>query len=382
MESTIQKTIVFGIFILIGLLLKYKITSKSEKQGIKKIVLNIALPATIFIALMNANVDSNLLGLPILALTINIFLFYVFPWLLPFFGIQKNTSSYRTLRLMIPSLAPGLSCFPFIAELLGQEYLAKAAMADLGNKIFVLIILYLIAIQWYIKKNPRVEGKSNTGLRNIFKTLISEPVTVLLLIALGMLSFGVSFDSLPSIIQEVMQKFSLLMTPLVMLFIGLTVNIKKQQLVQLLSILIIRAGLVLLFSSVYVQLAGISISEEVVWIVAFSLSACSFWPYAHIASISQKEQQRIGKELTFNGNFAINLLALSFPLSTLLIVSVMLNPDFVAAPVNIFISGITCIGLGMIPVLIKYIKLYSSNTNRETVIKFDYKKVWQLWFKS
>jgi len=52
MDATIQKTILFGIFIIIGFFLKRKFNSKAEIQGLKKIILNLALPATIFIALM------------------------------------------------------------------------------------------------------------------------------------------------------------------------------------------------------------------------------------------------------------------------------------------------------------------------------------------
>jgi len=48
----IQKTIVFLFFIFIGVLLKVKFKSKEEITGIKKVILNLALPATIFIALL------------------------------------------------------------------------------------------------------------------------------------------------------------------------------------------------------------------------------------------------------------------------------------------------------------------------------------------
>ena len=51
--------------------------------------------------------------------------------------------------MLLPSLAPGLSCFPFIIVYLGDEYLALAALADVGNKIFVLILLYMLAMHWY-----------------------------------------------------------------------------------------------------------------------------------------------------------------------------------------------------------------------------------------
>ena len=76
MDIGIQKTIVFLFFIFIGVLLKVKFKSKEEISGIKKIILNLALPATIFIALLGVKVELHLLILPLLALGLNLLLFF------------------------------------------------------------------------------------------------------------------------------------------------------------------------------------------------------------------------------------------------------------------------------------------------------------------
>ncbi|KAA1244968.1 AEC family transporter [Aquimarina sp. RZ0] len=379
MDATIQKTILFGIFIVIGFFLKRKFNSKAEIQGLKKIILNLALPATIFIALMGIDIDPGLVGFPLMALGINLLLFYIFPLILLLVGFKKDSSDYRTMRLMIPSLAPGLSCFPFISEILGQEYLAKAAMADLGNKVFVLIILYSIATQWYFKQTSNNNNKKEKGkLKTLLITLFSEPVTLLILVALALMTFGFSFETLPAIAQDTIQKLSLLMTPLVMIFIGLAVKIRKDQCIKLLSILIIRAGVVMLISAGVIWVMQISVREDILWMLAFSLSACSFWPYAHIAGISEKEKKELGKEKTFKSSTAINLLALSFPLSTLIIMTVMLNPDFMMIPSHIVAVAVACLGIGSVLVIwirLKEIKGMRSNSKAIRFKWMDYKKV-------
>ena len=149
MDIGFQKTIVFLFFIFIGVLLKVKFKSKQEVNGIKKIILNLALPSTIFIALLGIKVELHLLILPLLALGLNLLLFLAMPLVLPIMGIGKGSPEYRTAKLLVPSLAPGLSSFPFILEFLGEDYLAKAAMSDLGNKVFVLFFLYLVAMNWH-----------------------------------------------------------------------------------------------------------------------------------------------------------------------------------------------------------------------------------------
>ena len=90
MTMGFEKTLVFLLFIFLGLILKTKFKSSHEINGIKKIILNLALPATIFIALLGIKVEASLLLLPIIALIFNALLFIVSPVLLPMVGVKKD----------------------------------------------------------------------------------------------------------------------------------------------------------------------------------------------------------------------------------------------------------------------------------------------------
>ena len=337
MDVSLQKTITFILFIGIGLLLKVKFSTKAEVVGIKKIILNLALPATIFIALLGIKVEADLLLLPLMALILNALLFYVFPLLLPILGIEKETPNYRTAKMLIPSLAPGLSCFPFVLEYLGDSYLAKAAMADLGNKVFVLMILYVVAMNWHYKVQKKKAQSGKAKLKSLGIAMISEPVNVFIAAALLLVGFGLNLDSLPFFASETLSRLSLLMTPLVLLYIGLAVNIKKDQLIQILGVLMLRAGFVILITGLLVMFAGISIQNDILLMLAFGLSACSFWPFAHISAVDAAEADEEKK--TFNPNFAVSILALSFPLSTILILGILSSGNIFAEPTNIFLLG-------------------------------------------
>ena len=337
MDVSLQKTITFILFIGIGLLLKVKFSTKAEVVGIKKIILNLALPATIFIALLGIKVEADLLLLPLMALILNALLFYVFPLLLPILGIEKETPNYRTAKMLIPSLAPGLSCFPFVLEYLGDSYLAKAAMADLGNKVFVLMILYVVAMNWHYKVQKKKAQSGKAKLKSLGIAMISEPVNVFIAAALLLVGFGLNLDSLPFFASETLSRLSLLMTPLVLLYIGLAVNIKKDQLIQILGVLMLRAGFVILITGLLVMFTGISIQNDILLMLAFGLSACSFWPFAHISAVDAAEVDVEKK--TFNSNFAVSILALSFPLSTILILGILSSGNIFAEPTNIFLLG-------------------------------------------
>jgi hypothetical protein len=365
MDLTLQKTITFVLFIGIGILLKLKFKSKEELTGIKKIILNLALPATIFLALIGVKIDSALLSLPFLALMLNMILFLVFPYLIPLTGIAKNSPQYRTARLLVPSLAPGLSCFPFVIEFLGDEYLAKAAMADLGNKVFVLIILYLVAMNWYYRKRA-VKTTSNTKkIKSLVLAMISEPVNIFIIIALILVFFGFNKESLPFFISETISRLSLIMTPLVLLFIGLAVNIKKKQFSKLLALLFLRAGFVALLCGSLIMVCNIEVQNDILLLLAFGLSACSFWPFSHIALVDAQEKKIAKSKRTFNSNFAVNILALSFPLSTLLILGILSSGSLFSSATPVFLLGAIFMSLGILPFIIKNIKAIRRKAAKE-----------------
>ena len=350
MDSGLYKTITFVCFILIGVFLKGKIKSKDEKSGIKAIILNLALPATIFIALLGVKVDWSLVFLPVMALALNVVLFLIVPYILPLVGIQKDSPEFRTARLLIPSLAPGLSCFPFVLEFLGEDALAKVAMADLGNKIFVLIILYVVAMNWHYRY--RNTTKKNTGkLKSLVRVLVSEPVNIFIVAALVLLIFGFTMDTLPVLFSDILTKLSLIMTPLVLLFIGLGIKLKRKQFFQVFSMLSMHAGLVFLLSGVFILFTGLQSIESILLLLAFGLSSCSFWPYAHISTVEHLEVGDNHKR-TFDSDFALNILALSFPLSTILILGVLNTGTVFVSNINVFLIGGTLLGIGLIyPIL-------------------------------
>lgn len=356
MDITIQKTITFILFICIGLLLKLKFYSKEEVNGIKKIILNLALPATIFIALLGIKVDSNLLILPVLALALNFIIYYAFSFLLPFVGVEKYSPEYRTSRLLVASLAPGLSCFPFVLEFLGEEYLAKAAMADLGNKIFVLIVLYIIAMNWYYKQRSIVKERKDSKIKSLLLALICEPVNLFITIALVLVFFGLSINALPFFISDTLSRLSFIMTPLVLLFIGLAVKIKRKDFLKLFSILSLRAGLVALIIGLFVVIAQISVQNDILLLLSFGLSACSFWPFAHISAISSKEINIADDKQTFDGTFAVNILALSFPFSTFLILGILSSGHTFSNALPILLLATVLITIGILPYFISKIK--------------------------
>ena len=352
MGVALQKTIAFLLLIGIGVLLKKKISTKAELKGIKALILNIALPATIFVALLKIDIKPSLILLPIIALIINLLLWFGATYFVKIAHLPKDSPKRRTLLLLIPSLAPGLSCFPFVAEFLGEESLAMAAFADVGNKVFVLIILYVVAMNWYyqlVAKQQLTITSNNNRLKDLFVSLLKEPINMVIVAAILMLCLGFNLQNLPFFLQDSISRMSVLMTPLILLFIGIAVKVKKEELILMVQILLWRSGFAFLISGVILSFLPVQLpSYWPLLVVAFPQSACSFWPYAHMAAIETLESDK-PKVKTFDLTLGLNLLAFSLPFSTIIILAICSSGQFFAQTSTVLTIGMLCIGLSLIP---------------------------------
>lgn len=360
MNDALHKTIAFLLIIGIGLLMRKKI-SPQQVGGIKTLILSLALPAMIFVALLNIKVEPSLLYLPVLALAFNLAMVLAVIYVLPVFGIQRDSATNRTLTMLMPSLAPGLSCFPYLLEYLGEDMFAWAALADVGNKIFVLIILYAIAMRWYYKRQQStITVSNNDKIKSLLVSLINEPVNLVIIVALILLSIGLNLESLPYFLQSSAGKLSAMMTPLILLFIGLAVKVKRSQLQTIIGLLVWRSGMAFVFSALLMFFMPATTSIAVMLlIVAFVQSSASFWPFAHISAVSTLEENSPPKNgPTFDKDLALAVLAFSLPFSTMIILTVCSVGDlFFTTPVNVLSLGIIMAVFGASPFVYSRFKM-------------------------
>lgn len=359
-----MKTVSLLLLIVIGYLFRKKIGSKESKDGIRTVILSLALPATIFIALLKIDFVPGLAIVPLLALGFNLIVFTILSKLPVQSLFNLPDHQYRTLILLIPSLAPGLSSFPFILEYSGESSLAIAALADLGNKVFVLVIAYLVAMKWFFAERAHLEGGRGVRLKALLASLVNEPVNLVILTAIVMLSLGLGYDAFPVFIRDSVDKISLMMTPLVLLFIGISIKFSWAQFKAIFSFIFFRSAIAFLISGLILLFFPVTDLATTLLIVVFPQSACSFWPYAHMAVVSEmesKDRERSGK--TFDLDFAMNVLACSMPFSVLMILLIYSSGGFFAAPAHLFESTAFLLVMASVPVLIPARKSLSKTAN-------------------
>lgn len=340
MNPALQKTIPFLLLIVAGFLLQKKLSGKQDLKGVKILILSVILPATIFVALLKINISASMFFLPVLALALNVVLFFAARLLFPYLGLAKDTKEWRTMLLLLPSLAPGLSCMPFVLEYLGEDALAMSALADVGNKIFVLIVLYLVAMNWFYRQQGTT-GSAGPGKRAKLKdlgiSLLSEPVNLVIVAALILLSSGLSITALPDFLSDTAVRLAGLMTPIVLLFIGMAVRFERQQMTMIMRVLALRAGLGFLLSGVFLLVAPAMAPAMALLAVVFPQSAVSFWPFAHMSAIEQ--QVKSGEASVFDADLALNVLACSLPFATIIMLGVLSAGTTFANPVLVLVAG-------------------------------------------
>lgn len=353
MNLAVQKTVGLLLLILIGLFIQKKLSGKDSLNGIKVLILSVALPATIFVALLKIELAQNLLLLPLLALLINFLLLGSSYFALSAFGIKKNSSTRKTLLMLLPSLAPGLSCFPFLIEYLGENELAMAALSDVGNKIFVLIFLYLLAIHWFHQKQEHPSGKQGLSrIKGLLISMFNEPINIVIIVALVMLGLGLQLSSFPPFLENSILRLSTIMTPLVLLFIGMAVKVNWKELNLIFFLLSWRAGIAFCLSATLIYLLPALSPSLMLLIIVFPQSSCSFWPFAHMTAVNNMEENLVPKQKTFNTTFGLSVLACSLPFSTLLILGVFSFQDFFIDAQYCFITGIVILLITYFPFLI------------------------------
>ena len=163
-----------------------------------------------------------------------------------------------------------------------------------------------------------------------------------------------TFKTLPPVIADLFDKTSAMMTPLVLLFIGLAVQLKEGKKRIVASILLFRAGSTMLISAGMIYVLNISDVSMVLLAIVIPLSAASFWPLAHISAFNLREDAKdVPREKrTFDLELAVLLIAFSLPFSTILILAILSSGQFFAHTSTLITCGLILIGLGALPNLL------------------------------
>ena len=347
MSEIIFEIFLFTSLICFGIFLNYCFKNIYLKKSLKFYILNIGLPITIFISVVSIEIQYKYLFFPLVFLLFNFLLLVISIALLEILNVD-DLKKKRTLILLLPSFAPGLSCFTIINEFLGYDSLAKASLIDFGNKIFVLIILFFIALGLH-QKNQKIQlNLKKKKLGPALKNLFYEPINIVIFIALLFLFSNNSIDDIPDTLISLFERIKTTLAPAVFLFVGISMIFEKKYFLQIMPILFIRAGVCLLIVVLVIRIFNFKLQDEALLYLILSLSSVSFWPFAHMTFVEKLEKKLpLGKK-TFDLKFGLIFLAYSLPFSTILIMGLFISEKTLTDLMNLFLLSISLIILGFL----------------------------------
>lgn len=336
----LEKVVSLLLLIGIGYLLKPKFSAPNSTAVLRTFILSAALPATIFLSTIEINTSLNLVLLPAFALCVNFYLLILGILFTPLVLDRKNAAQARALILMFPSLAPGLTVYPFIEQFVGRQGLAWAALADMGNKIFVLIGLYILAYLWVARSQ---QHNSKIQWVELGKFLLTEPVNIAIVLGMVLATLGLNAGTLPSVLVETIQKIALCSTPLILMYVGISLKLKLLEASKILAILLGRAGVGFLLSSCAIVVLQPTSIEATALYVALPQASCSLWALLHTTKINELYPAQA--EQFFDLGFATAMLAMSMPFSVITLLFIFSADQFFYAPAHLNLAGMFCLGV-------------------------------------
>ncbi|MBW4539474.1 MAG: hypothetical protein KME43_10080 [Myxacorys chilensis ATA2-1-KO14] len=364
-DSVIQKAIALLLLIVVGYLLKHKFNTDASVGAIRAFILNAALPATIFLSTIEIDTNLDLVLLPSFALAVNLYLMIIGCGLAYLLLPNTDKSKRRALILLFPSLAPGLTVYPFVEQFLGSQGLAWAALADMGNKVFVLIGLYVLAIIWYQKTAQHFNSKLKPQWQQIGMFLLNEPVNIAIVFGVAFAAFHLNSTSLPLALLDTIQKLALCATPLILFYVGISLKLESLQFGTILMVLLARAGVGFLFSGAAIALLRPA-AEVTMLLVALPQASCSLWPLIHATRINQQNSEE-NHQLFFDTEFATALLAMSFPFSIFVLLVVFSSGCFFNSSMHLTFVGSTFLGVFSMLLILKQLPIALQNSTAVSV---------------
>jgi len=262
--NSIETIIPIIVMIIIGYVLKRIYVLKAEHSIIlNKIVINVAIPSLIFLALYNINISI----LPIIApITLICILVGISCGLIAYiFAKAKNYPKKTRWSIILASAMfnSGFLGYPVVLGVFGGEGLVRAIFYDLGSMIlfitFGIILLFIYG------------GKYTTILK---RALVFPPLlAVILALLLNYMHFDIGF-----LASNTLKYLSGAAIPLIMISLGLSLEFRgiKENIQAVFSVSIIKLIIAPAIASVIVLILGIGGLERQVTIIEAAMPSAMF----------------------------------------------------------------------------------------------------------
>src|SRR6056297_3377903 len=171
--SIMPKIIPLLVLLILGYIFqRTKFLSKNTILEVKNFILNITLPALLFIAFLDIDFKKEYILVIFIVIVINLLMLYLGKIITPFL---KKEDPY--LKLLFTGFEMGMLGIPLFTAIYGIENVKFIGIIDIGHEIFIWFILLGILFKL------RQESKKVNSYQ-LFKSFISSPVIIAILLGI------------------------------------------------------------------------------------------------------------------------------------------------------------------------------------------------------
>ena len=202
---------------------------------LRKVVVNIALPAVLFISFLNIELKSAYFVIFVVLFSLCVLLFFLGKVIEKQFNIEYSYFPY-----LITGFEYGMLAISLFGAAYGLDKIGHIAVVDLGHEIFIWFVFLPLLL---IKRDGAQEPKA------IIKSFLSAPVVIAILssLILNVLGLNAILPQLPIIggVVTTLEFLSNLTVPLILIIVGYGVKIDKEGLGKAVLVAVIRLGIMI-----------------------------------------------------------------------------------------------------------------------------------------
>ncbi len=226
LEIFIKLLPVIGTFVLGIFLRRLRVFDETHAALFLKLVLFVALPAYAFVSVAEIDLKLKYLCLPLVAIGT-----YLIIWAVSFFiGKRMGLDRRRLGSFVVGSLIVNIAfAIPFILSVYGEEGLAYASLYNLGNGVMTFSFTYFLAVRFGMEGDKKIPWGKIFGLPPVWALFLG-------------LFWNVAHVPMPGALSDWTKMLGTLITPLVMLSLGIYFKPRLQAIRHIIPAMIIRSG--------------------------------------------------------------------------------------------------------------------------------------------
>ncbi|MFW9779122.1 MAG: AEC family transporter [Candidatus Heimdallarchaeota archaeon] len=245
---------IIALFLLGLLLRQLNLFTKQDANSFIRLAFFVSLPAIILNTIPKTTLSLEFLFLAILAVIL-ISIMLVFSSLLARFWVfERETRGVFIIGPMILNLGFNV---PFVLGVYGEEGFIYASFFDIGNLTMMLTLVYYLA---------QIHNSKAENVRFLNKRLLLSPPLLALIFAIAINILGISLDIKP--IPDILALLGALVTPLLMIAIGLYFSPSSKNIVAATTVVGIRTVIGLSMGLIFIILVPMSVIGQKIVILS------------------------------------------------------------------------------------------------------------------